>query len=38
MTIEPRRAIAVHPGEILEENLEQNHLTQTAEPFQLAAV
>jgi len=30
MTYQPRHAIAVHPGEILEEILEQNHLTQTA--------
>ena len=30
MTIESRRAIAVHPGEILEEILEQNQITQSA--------
>lgn len=30
MTLQPRRTIAVHPGEILEEILEQNHLTQSA--------
>ena len=29
MTIQPRRAIAVHPGEILEEILEQNQITQS---------
>jgi len=29
MTLQPRRTIAVHPGEILEEILEQNHLTQS---------
>lgn len=30
MTLESRRAIAVHPGEILEEILEQNQITQSA--------
>lgn len=29
MTIESRRTIAVHPGEILEEILEQNQITQS---------
>lgn len=29
MTIQPRRAIAVHPGEILEEIFEQNQITQS---------
>jgi antitoxin HigA-1 len=29
MTIQLRRAIAVHPGEILEEILEQNQITQS---------
>jgi len=29
MTIQPRRSIAVHPGEILEEILEQNQITQS---------
>ena len=29
MTIQPRRTIAVHPGEILEEILEQNQITQS---------
>ena len=29
MTIQPRRTIAVHPGEILEEILEQNRITQS---------
>lgn len=27
--LEPRRPIAVHPGEILQEIIEQNGLTQT---------
>lgn len=30
MTIESRRSIAVHPGEILEEILEQNQITQSS--------
>ena len=29
MTIAPRRAIAVHPGEILQEILDQNQITQS---------
>lgn len=29
MTIIPRRAIAVHPGEILQEILDQNQITQS---------
>ncbi len=29
MTIQSQRAIAVHPGEILEEILEQNQITQS---------
>lgn len=29
MTIVPRRAIAVHPGEILQEMLDQNQITQS---------
>ena len=29
MTITPRRAIAVHPGEILQEMLDQNQITQS---------
>lgn len=29
MTITPRRAIAVHPGEILQEILDQNQITQS---------
>ena len=29
MTIRPRHTIAVHPGEILEEILEQNQITQS---------
>lgn len=29
MTVAPRRAIAVHPGEILQEILDQNQITQS---------
>ena len=29
MTIAPRRTIAVHPGEILQEMLDQNQITQS---------
>ena len=33
--IKPRRPIAVHPGEILQEILDQNHITQSKLALQL---